>query len=744
MGPGPEGDEDEPSGLTYPSPGAEAIDSGPFYHSNARDGTVEHHQEQTEHQVPEEMQVQAHEQDNEQAQIASQQPTSPHHHVSRPSNLEELQLAAQLGQGLAGTHIMPTTDPNMNTEDPNLRNIMTHPPSEPDQHNATAYVQEAPTTDHMVQHQMPVPVGPMPPQYSMGDGIPPRKRSKVSRACDECRRKKIKCDAQSDTGEAPCSSCARSNTQCLFSRVPQKRGPSKGYIKELADRIHSIENKLESDGNLSQDDIDKLFATDRSRHSNGPEDSTRKRPFSSISTGEFTTPNSVRQAPWGSEPRSVQLTSAAAETFGQDYNNNNTSLAPQPTAVKADDTLLKQPAEVPDIPMEDGEDILEIDDQAYHDFLTSVQPVYPILPIDKSKLQSLLSRASAAVRTAFNFTLPSVGQISSGNMKVASSVLHEWESSSDVPHDRATDIVHAQTLLMLIIDADWRSSTTLPFLLARGVALANTMKLWKLSTIEYSAEPDSDEHICVRLWWSLVLMDRWHAAGTGHPPQIPERSAIIPAGLENTIGEVTFYLLRLSKLLNRISFVISTLQAGATAADPSMAAILTDYIENYREDLPAHVDAAAYPMIHLAYWHCRLLVTLLTPGVTPKEIIWPTKELAHLLSVSAQVKSPLINHFVALATMALGELIRADATREEITEIVKDISEKPSGGHWDNVRDKLAELLRPISSSGVEMAASQGLQHLADLATAHEVGAGGEEAPLGSTTLAAGYLEAAS
>jgi hypothetical protein len=174
-----------------------------------------------------------------------------------------------------------------------------------------------------------------------------------------------------------------------------------------------------------------------------------------------------------------------------------------------------------------------------------------------------------------------------------------------------------------------------------------------------------------------------------------------------------------------------------------MAAILTDYIENYREDLPAHIDAAAYPMIHLAYWHCRLLITMLTPNAAPSEIIWPTKELAHLLSVTPELKSPLINHFVSLAAMSLGQLVRREATREEAVGIIKDIAEKPSGGHWDNVKDKLADRLRPTSSSAAEAAASQGLQHLADLATAHEGIAAGEEVPFGAS-LATGYLEVAS
>jgi Fungal Zn(2)-Cys(6) binuclear cluster domain len=68
-------------------------------------------------------------------------------------------------------------------------------------------------------------------QYGTPDGsMMPRKRSKVSRACDECRRKKIRCDATGEAAEESCTSCKRVGTTCQFSRVPMKRGPSKGYI----------------------------------------------------------------------------------------------------------------------------------------------------------------------------------------------------------------------------------------------------------------------------------------------------------------------------------------------------------------------------------------------------------------------------------------------------------------------------------------------------------------------------------
>ncbi|CAI5759474.1 unnamed protein product [Candida verbasci] len=75
---------------------------------------------------------------------------------------------------------------------------------------------------------------------------PPRKRSKISRACDSCRRKKVKCNA--DYSQALqkvtkiCTNCEKNKEDCLFSRTPLKRGPSKGYIRELEEKV-DINNK---------------------------------------------------------------------------------------------------------------------------------------------------------------------------------------------------------------------------------------------------------------------------------------------------------------------------------------------------------------------------------------------------------------------------------------------------------------------------------------------------------------------
>ncbi|KAF9769333.1 hypothetical protein IL306_013264 [Fusarium sp. DS 682] len=720
--------EADGANISYPSPGTEAMEAGPFYNTG-REVPQDHqehehhehhepHHEQQDHHAPEQVQhVQI--TDHNQNELQAPGPETPQQHVPRPANLEELQLAAQLGQGLTGAPMMSTTDPNMNVEDPNLRNIMPHP--EPDQQQAPSYVHDTPTSDQMVSHAMSVPVGPpMGTQYSLDNSIPPRKRSKVSRACDECRRKKIKCDAQTDTGDAPCSSCARSSIRCLFSRVPQKRGPSKGYIKELADRIHSIENKLESDGGLSQDDIDRLFSTDRPRQSQG-EDSARKRPFSSISTNEFVTPS--RQMPWGSDNR-MQASPGTSEAYSS-YNNNN-SLAPQPAPMRPDSTPSKPPVAAMDVTMPDAHETVDIDES--------------MLQSTKGRMQALLAQCPTSVQNAFANALPAVVG-SGGDTKLASLLLMERES--DETHaTQATYIVHAQTLLLLIIDADWRSSPTLPFLLSRAVGLANSMNLWRYTPVELvlESDSDSDDQLSVRIWWSLILMDRWHATGKGKPPLIPDNSTVAPPGLEKILGDVCYYLVRLSKLLNRLWHAILSLQPGMSTAEEPIAHILGDYVENYREDLPAHILPTSHPVVHLAYWHCKLMVVLLTPGATPTETSWPTKEVINLLFANEHLRSPLVNHFVSLVAMSLAKLVKIDKSREEATQLIKDIVEKPNE-MWNGVRDKLAEFLRPTSS--MEVAASQGLQHLADLATAHEgIAPGGDDISFGPS-LASGYLDMA-
>lgn len=77
-----------------------------------------------------------------------------------------------------------------------------------------------------------------------------RRRSKVSRACDQCRKKKIKCDYQEDTSsDQSCTGCRKIGEKCSFERVPLKRGPSKGYTRSNSQSRERRSSQHRSSGN---------------------------------------------------------------------------------------------------------------------------------------------------------------------------------------------------------------------------------------------------------------------------------------------------------------------------------------------------------------------------------------------------------------------------------------------------------------------------------------------------------------
>ncbi|KAI8076755.1 fungal-specific transcription factor domain-containing protein [Halteromyces radiatus] len=70
-----------------------------------------------------------------------------------------------------------------------------------------------------------------------------KKRLRITRACDFCRKKKVKC--YFTPGKA-CTNCVSYGITCEFNDGAKKRGPPKGYIEALEKRIRQIESALTS------------------------------------------------------------------------------------------------------------------------------------------------------------------------------------------------------------------------------------------------------------------------------------------------------------------------------------------------------------------------------------------------------------------------------------------------------------------------------------------------------------------
>ncbi|KAM0719615.1 hypothetical protein Q7P37_003745 [Cladosporium fusiforme] len=67
-----------------------------------------------------------------------------------------------------------------------------------------------------------------------------QKRRRVTRACDECRRKKIKCD-----GKQPCTHCTVYSYECTYDQPSnRRRNPAPQYVENIEHRVHRAETLL--------------------------------------------------------------------------------------------------------------------------------------------------------------------------------------------------------------------------------------------------------------------------------------------------------------------------------------------------------------------------------------------------------------------------------------------------------------------------------------------------------------------
>ncbi|KAI5817247.1 fungal-specific transcription factor domain-containing protein [Pyronema omphalodes] len=71
-------------------------------------------------------------------------------------------------------------------------------------------------------------------------GSPAQKRLRVSRACEQCRSKKIKCDGLQPT----CSPCAGLSIQCSYGSSPKKRGLAPGSVSALEKSVKLLQRIL--------------------------------------------------------------------------------------------------------------------------------------------------------------------------------------------------------------------------------------------------------------------------------------------------------------------------------------------------------------------------------------------------------------------------------------------------------------------------------------------------------------------
>ncbi|KAH0545226.1 hypothetical protein FGG08_000680 [Glutinoglossum americanum] len=637
------------------------------------------------------------------------------------------------------------------------------------------------------------------------DPTAPRKRSKVSRACDECRRKKvgsnlpeleIRCDATTETGAEQCSSCKRTNVRCQFSRVPMKRGPSKGYIKELADRLNTLENSMVS--NEMQyagigEDTGSPRASDESSppppsHTGAPGSKhPRKRTLSASedvhgasylqplhqqnlpqrsnndrlpSLGSWSQQDPPRHLPHPASTLHNPQTPQSAPSVPE-LSHRQSSYRPQysPNGMTAQPFWNHGPHDVgrrasislpfeisdtrPSTDPDHSDTILEWDERTVDEYYNLIHPTFPLLPNSKARLRSRLANCPITLREAFlEAFYAAVRSLPSStspppdfqSTRKAVDLITASQFENVATRTMSTNLIFLQTLILMALEADNHGPATMrgQLGLPRAVWLGSAVGLsyyLKLHVIRYrenssDVDPDSDEKLSRRIWWVLVTLDRWHASSTSSPLLIPDASVVLSPEDHILLGDAGF---QLARHLAEVFVSSDDVMAPNRPSAPLIGKILNGEIDRFRESIDSTISSMN--LVHLSYWHVKLLLKRHTPASEPHDLLGPAQRIASILNSPSTPITPLNHHFAALAVLTLVELADMPETKDGAWKGIQDLHEaldkrrgffvREDGVGWDSaVRDLILKKRQQQQSggSGPLSVSHGGLQHLADLA----------------------------
>ncbi|GAM84310.1 hypothetical protein ANO11243_023040 [Dothideomycetidae sp. 11243] len=553
-----------------------------------------------------------------------------------------------------------------------------------------------------------------PGEQTQADGSGKRKdqRQKASKACDECRRKKIKCDAPIEDGSVQCSNCKRTLNECTFSRQQLKRGPSKGYIKELADRLKDLEEharlqqhlppEMQFSGTptMAEDNLPQGFADFQAQLSPTPQVSQtagQKRPFDAIDAGHNNSEQLRRQSafqqdqfsPFREPPAEQSPPIVAADTqqlqsFGRQF---------QPFFKYGAEPIHRDVSGTSfDTNTPETLAISDWDDEVVDEYYQLIHQTFPLLPHSKNNLRVRLAACPAGLREAFVTvlgcmmkTFPSSRLQTShsyeANMKRAAELVSGYPFDSPSSHTPTTDLVYLQTLLLMALACDNYGPATMrgqagpsrAEWLGRAAGVAGQLEIYLIRPrvrVVTEGDPDSEDRLARRVWWVLFILDRWHSCSTADLLRLPENSAVLFPEDEILLGESTYHLARLSSIMGHLASILTTaktpetnVMAPSNPASRLLGMTLAGEIDRFRESVQS--VWGSFNLVHLCYHHSHLLIKRLNPTTEPTELIEHALKVATVLNQRQTPLTPLNHHFGALSAMTLCELVDVPRTRAD-------------------------------------------------------------------------------
>ncbi|KAJ5645030.1 Transcription factor [Penicillium longicatenatum] len=372
-------------------------------------------------------------------------------------------------------------------------------------------------------------------------------RQRVWRACQACRRKKVKCD-----GEHPCQSCIRNRSECVFEQYNNMKLVDPQYVKKLENRLSQMEKELKQ----RQSDQDKRIPIDLSAQvPNIPnpdleyQEYCQPVPEGAVSdpTDEFLAPSidAITPGPGLRRADIAQVTgnySADAPNVPVLENHNpqhgsEVAIPPEPSTI--DVTRMEEP-------------MMEALIDVYYD---SIYPIFPIIHHRNLRLQydSWLSARNNGRReddsdfSALLYALLAVAAsvIPSQHAIFNQQGLHVYRDVGlgELLHSHATsiatgrsyrvnarfpmNIVIAQGLLSLYLTEDGRVNDA-------WVTTGHAIRLYQGLELDEVGDASATNtwHEPKKLWWCLYILDRSLSTALSKPLAIDDADSDIESYTE--------------------------------------------------------------------------------------------------------------------------------------------------------------------------------------------------------------------
>ncbi|MCJ1436004.1 Glucose-responsive transcription factor [Xylographa pallens] len=610
-----------------------------------------------------------------------------------------------------------------------------------------------------------------------------RKKSKVSRACDECRRKKIRCDAESDApGHPKCSNCMRTQQTCQFSRQPMKRGPSKGYIKELADRLDQVEKKVTGGGPAPFAAMSPIqsSAQNANEYGLGTEGVYGRKRTHSMSENLPAQAYAQSQMQRGQEDYETNAgwqvrdgTNEPPSAYGEvkptapyadmTYNNLATQYSASTNGALQTPTTSSVPG--PDFQLE-GEHKMPMfpagREQLLIQYYNVVHSTFPLLPNNSINLRKLLVQSPVLLRDAFFGAMLMVALRSSASFspvddhdhvaaKEALLVLISPEQTHFGTRNDLESLLYLQTCVLMIIGSDMSGpANSLPVdMPARavwsGLAVAAAQHLKLLSRVTHSVhsyDPDAEYSLGRRAFWILVVMDRYYAISTGTQPQFQTTNMHLSD--RGVVGASMFNLAKQTRILafmgNTPVQEMSVSENNAPVGDVFQAIFLS-ILNDAEIDMETQALIASMPFHDAVFQYNALLVARYVCNpmrLQYLDILGAALKLTQALLKPEYPRNPLTHHFVGLAVRTLIDLTGMPGSKAQaingLNNVRLAIEEKHILGSVNGSRQWESIMLDAVKSglrATAEPMDRANLQHLADAAVGGN-DAGGEAGQAGN------------